>query len=503
MTPSSTPNHVVADVIVGVVGAAALTTIGLFIAAVVIAYVVKETKVPARRMKDGHEVDPAWPNYFRGQFEDDFGKLTSTVGSLYRAAFRRWWAKFPLLVVSWPVLGVAGVLLYFLVIVFWLTLLLVRIFGDALFAAAAGMMLVADKLYARLRRTEASCPVCYAVMDRPAYACPACGLLHRDIRAGQLGSFFRICTCGRRLPTGVLRAAWQLNAVCQQCGARVHRGAAVLTDVRVPVFGEPHAGKTRLIFAGIYDILGLAERAGLAVSFPDQASRERAEFGLQQIAADDRTVKTEWKLVPALTCQIGSGMKGALLHTFDAAGERFRGADGHDDLRYLEDSHTLVFVVDPFAVPGIRALVSSQPQTDLLEEHLLGDPRNPQDAYGELVSRVRDSGTDTKKQRLAVVVSKADVLTKVGVTPPSESDAIKPWLHEAGLHNVVLSARQEFREVRYFCVASVETGHSPVGWTPSAPFLWAMAARGFSRLGVPAAPVAASAAAPVAKASAR
>jgi hypothetical protein len=264
----------------------------------------------------------------------------------------------------------------------------------------------------------------------------------------------------------------------------------VLTDVRVPVFGEPHAGKTRLIFAGIHDILGQAKKAGIAVYFPDEASRERAEFGLKQIASDERTLKTEWKLEPALTCQIGSGIKGALLHAFDAAGERFRGAEGHDDLRYLEDGHTLVFVVDPFAVPGVRDMVGSQPRSALLDEHLLGDRRNPEDAYGEVVSRVLASGTQTKKQRLAVVVSKADVLAEVGVTPPSESEAIKAWLHDSGLHNLVLAAGREFKEVRYFSVASVETRRSGSGWTPSAPFLWAMAARGFSRLGACATPAA-------------
>jgi Double-GTPase 2 len=487
---NNTATHVVSDVAVCIVGISALTAIGIFIAAVVIAYVMPKAKAPVRQMRDGQQLDPAWPNYLRGQHQDDFQRFSSTAGSLYRGAFKRWWAKFPLLVVSWPVLAVAAPLLLLLIFAFWLALLIVKLAGDVLFGIATGLVQLVDGLYARLKHTEASCPACFSVMDRPAYACPECGSLHRDIRAGRLGSFFRVCTCGRRLPTTVLRAAWQLDAVCQQCGAPVHRGAAVLTDVRVPVFGEPHAGKTRLIFAGINDILGQAKKAGLAVSFPDKASRERAEFGLKQITCGQRTVKTEWQLEPALTCQIGSGIKGALLHAFDAAGERFRGADGHDDLRYLDDGHTLVFVVDPFAVPGVRQVVGSQPRSDLLNEHLLSEPRNPEDAYGEVVSRVLASGTQIKKQRLAVVVSKADVLAKVGVAPPSESEAIKTWLHNAGLHNLVLAAGREFKEVRYFSVASVESRRSQPGWPASAPFVWAMASRGFALLGASVKPAA-------------
>lgn len=490
MPENNTTTHIAADVIVCIVGVSALAAIGIFIAAIVIAYVMPKAKTPVHQAKDGQKLDTAWPNYLRGQHQDDYQKLTSTAGGLYRGAFKRWWAKFPLLVVSWPVLAVAAPLLVLLMFVFWLALLAVKIAGDVLFWIATGLVQLVDGLYARLRHTEASCPACFSVMHRPAYTCPKCGSLHRDIRAGRLGSFFRVCTCGHRLPTSVLRAAWRLDAVCQQCGARVHRGAAVLTDVRVPVFGEPHAGKTRLIFAGMNDILGQAKRAGLAVSFPDKASRERAEFGLKQIMYDQRTVKTEWQLEPALTCQIGSGTRGALLHAFDAAGERFRGADGHDDLRYLDDGHTLVFVVDPFAVPGVRQVVGSQPRSDLLDEHLLSEPRNPEDAYGEVVSRVLASGTQIKKQRLAVVVSKADVLAKAGVTLPSESEAIKAWLLDAGLHNLVLAAGREFKEVRYFSVASVESRRSRSTWTASAPFVWAMATRGFALRGAGVTPAA-------------
>lgn len=487
---NSTTIHVLYDVAVGIVGAAALTALGIFLAAAVIAYVVPKTKVPDRKKKHGRQLDPAWPNYFRGQFERDFQNFNVVLGRLYAGAFKRWWSRSPLLVLSWPVLGVAGPLLLVLIMVFWIVLITVRFSGDLLFGAAVAMVATAEALYARLKHTEASCPSCFSVMDRPAYACPGCGELHRDIRPGQLGSFFRICTCGHRLPTGVLRAAWQIGAVCQQCGAHVHRGAAVLTDVRVPVFGEPHAGKTRLIFAGMHGIVGQAKKAGLVVSFPDDASRDRAEFGLQQITGGQRTIKTEWQLEPALTCQIGSGIKGALLHTFDAAGERFRGADGHDDLRYLEDGHTLIFVVDPFAVPGIRQVIGSQPRSELLAEHLLSEPRNPEDAYGEVVSRVLASGTQTRKQRLAVVVSKADVLAQLGLTPPSEGEAIKTWLHDAGLHNLVLAAGREFREVRYFSVASVESRRSQSCWAASAPFVWAMATRGFVLPGASAEPAA-------------
>jgi hypothetical protein len=307
--------------------------------------------------------------------------------------------------------------------------------------------------------------------------------MHRDIRPGRRGSIYRACVCGHRLPTGVLRAAWTLDAACQHCGAAVHHGAVVLQDVRVPVFGEPHAGKTRLIFAGFHHIIARAEARDVPVNFPDESSRDRAEAGLRQIVGDQRTTKTEWALDRPLTCQLGTGARGALLHAFDAAGERFRGAGGHDDLHYLNDGHTLVFAVDPFAIPGLREFIAGLAAGELRDEHLPAHPRNPEDAYGEVVSRIRAAGTETKRQRLAVVVTKADILAVLGVETPEDSEDVKKWLYDNGMHNVVLAAEREFKEVRYFAVASVgTTGPVETPHRAEAPFLWALTSRGFTGL---------------------
>jgi hypothetical protein len=489
VTHGSTTAHVVVDIIGGVVGLGVLTALCLLFFSLISVYGGRLSVAGPAPDRGGGQKDPAWPSYLRRQHKLDFAAACRSSIRLYDKAFKRWWAKFPLFIITWPVLACAGIFLSALIAVFYLTQLAVWIVADVSYWLTAGAVRLADTTYAQVRRAQASCPVCYEVMDRPAYKCVGCGALHRDIRAGRLGSVYRACACGRRLPCGVLRAAWQLDAACQRCGARMHRGAAVLRDVRVPVFGEPQAGKTRLIYAGFYDIAGRANAHGWEACFPDESSQARADSGIRQIISGQRTAQTGWPLEPALTCQIGRGTKGALLHAFDAAGDRFRRADGHDELRYFEDGHTLVFVVDPFTVPGLRRVIAAQPRTDLINEYLPAHPRNPDDAYGEVVSRLLSSGTRTREQRLAVVVSRADVLLATGITPPNGSERIRGWLYDNGLHNVVLAAGREFKDVRYFAVASVDGTQAPQPYAPAAPFIWALSTRGFNLLDAPADPV--------------
>ena len=422
--------------------------------------------------------DPAWLTYIAKQIRTDLRELlTQQVGLFLRLGQGRW-AEMPYAILSWPVLVVAALSLVVFSIVFSIAFVSVQLTAGLAVWLGVVACRMGDAIYSKLKQADASCPRCFEVMARPAYVCPECGVLHRDIRAGRLGALFRSCKCGHRLPTGVLRAALQLDAVCQHCGANVHRGAVVLQDVRIPVFGDPHAGKTRLILAGIRDLFESAKADGIGMSFADESSKLRGNMGLDLIADDQRTVKTDWKLEAALTCQIGDGATGALLHVFDAAGERFQSGEGHDGLRYMDDGHTLVFVVDPFAVPSVRNQLRTAVRIGALSEHLPEKGiRNPEGVYGEVVSRIKASGVDTKDQRLAVVVTKADVLASAGLDMPSESEALQSWLFDGGLHNVVLAAGQEFREVRYFAVASAGTKQTDADFGPSAPFVWALGSR--------------------------
>jgi hypothetical protein len=341
---------------------------------------------------------------------------------------------------------------------------------------AVGLQRTAEALWLWLRGAEASCPKCYYVSPRPAYQCPGCSQLHRDVRPGRLGIVSRRCQCGTRMPTMVLRAAWKLTAVCQRCDEPLRQGAAAVRDVRVPIFGDVSAGKTRFLYAALESLVVDGERGGPAVAFPDAQSREQGERALAIIRSGQDTMKTSEQLPRALSCRLGSGATATLLHLFDAAGERYRAAAGHEELGFLETGHGLIYVIDPFAVGPVRDRLSghSGAAADLAR----GATGDPESAYGEVVSRLRGGGVQPGSQRLAVVVSRADLLEEYGVDLPSDSDAVSEWLYDAGLHNLVLAATQEFAEVRYFAVASQSSNRTGPGTDPGTPLRWLLRARG-------------------------
>ena len=89
-------------------------------------------------------------------------------------------------------------------------------------------------------------------------------------------------TCGTLLPTMALRAAWRLEAVCQRCGEPLPAGSGAVRDVRIPIFGDTSAGKTRFLYAALNSLIDITSRAGIPLGFPDQDSENQAELGLDR-----------------------------------------------------------------------------------------------------------------------------------------------------------------------------------------------------------------------------
>ena len=428
------------------------------------------------------EPDLAWPFYPLRQVRADLGRIEAQRQTIYGKLWR--WRVPPIV---WILLAPLSAAVAICLLVAGLTTLVIAgLFAVviwacagialAVFAPAVALLRGAERTWRTSKRTEASCPRCYHVTPWPAYRCPGCSELHRDIRPGRLGLLARRCTCGALLPTMVLRAAWRLEAVCQRCGEPLQAGSAAVRDVRIPIFGDTSAGKTRFLYAGLDTLIDFTSRAHIPLGFPDEESQNEATIALDLIRSGQETVKTSRTLPTALTCRIGTGVNATLVHLFDAAGEYFRDAQAHDSLGFLDHGHGLVYVLDPFSVGRVRDRVAGQNAAAVRFAHAAaGDPET---AYGEVVSRLRDSGVGASGQRLAIVVSKADLLSAGGLEPPADSDAIAEWLMAAGVHNLVLSARREFAEVRYFAVASLAAGQARRSHDPGAPLRWLLTARG-------------------------
>jgi Double-GTPase 2 len=450
--------------------------------------VISPTAYRAERMKD-HPVQPgefwpdlAWPFYPLRQAWADLARIEAERRARYRKLWKWpgrplvWILLLPLSVVALTCLLIAGLTTIVLAVLFALVTLICAGASVAVFTATVLLLRGAESSWHKLKRAEASCPHCYQVMPRPAYRCPGCSKLHRDLRPGRLGLFARRCDCGTLLPTMVLRAAWRLSAVCQKCAKPLRAGSGTLRDVRIPIFGDTSAGKTRFLYSGLDSLVDTTRRAQIPLGFPDEESENQATVALDLIRSGRDTVKTSFGLPTALTCQLGKGADRTLLHLFDAAGEVYQGTQMQDSLGFLDHGNGLVYVLDPFSIGSVRDQLAGQNATAIRLAHAAaGDPET---AYGEVVSRLRDNGVAATGQRLAIVISKADLLALGGLDLPEESGAIADWLMRGGVHNLVLSARRDFAEARYFAVASLAATGSSRSYDPGAPLRWLLASRG-------------------------
>jgi hypothetical protein len=456
-----------------------------------------ENITPARYRSEREELKPtgtgrfgpdtAWPFYCLRQIRADLPRIWTG----FRVRFRKLWKwpfPVPLRVIFFPVsiagvicLVVAGVTGTAICGLFTLVAEVCVAVNGLCFAVAAGLMRGAERCWCLLRGAEASCPACYHVTPRPAYPCPRCSRLHRDLRPGRLGLFARRCGCGALLPTMTVRAAWKLKATCQRCNTKLARGAGAVRDIRIPIFGDTAAGKTRLLYAGLDSLMVTADRRRVKFRLADQDSKGRAESGLELIRSGRDTQATPTSLPVALTAQLGSGLGGTLLHLFDAAGAHFRGTQMHDALAFLSHGHGLVYVLDPLSIEALQEDMTRRNVSS--PSAVAAGGNDPEVAYVEVVSHLRDSGVRSQSQRLAVVISKADLLADTGVGLAEDSAAIAAWLSESGVHNLVLSARRDFSEVRYFAVAAKADRESE-RYDPGAPLRWLLGRQGL-RLGGP------------------
>lgn len=448
-------------------------------------------QVTAHPIRPGEfEPDPAWPFYPFRQARADLTRVRADLTRRYRTIWRwpidaflrgrhgsrfLWWLFFPipLVTLSWLFSAtLAGAVCYALfAAVTGLCL--------AVATAVAGIVTSAARSVEDLRRRrlqmEASCPKCFHVTPWAAYRCPSCSARHRDIRPGRLGLIRRRCACGTRIPTMAWRAAWHLQAVCQRCSEPLPRGTGALRDIRIVIFGDTSAGKTRFLYASLNSLLSTKDQPSLPVEFPDQAARDQIGQGLDLIRSGQDTMKTSTTLPTALTVRLGTGHRAAFGHLFDTAGEHYQDAQMHDALGFLHYGHGFVYVLDPFAIKWVRdRLAGHNAEAIRLARTAAGDPET---AYVQVVTRLRDGGVVSSGQRLAVIISKADLLRASGLDIPADSSAIAAWLTKAGAHNLVLSAGREFAEVRYFTVASQETG-SDRRDDPGAPLRWLLRSYG-------------------------
>lgn len=415
--------------------------------------------------------DRGWPLYVPYQLRFDmdavFGEVKSAIGRIAGTAWSWWprwdaWYLRAVIVPLWCVtigiavvglvLGIcASTLLWYLLV--WMFRLIVTMMQRLV------MVVVRARESAGMKRlhAEVRCTRCYRGTEMPSFRCanPKCSLVHRDVSPGPLGLRTRICECGERLPLTVAAATKRLVAVCPFCEKDLPAGSGGRRVAVVPVFGSVGTGKTQFLASAIVAVNRLHCDSATSLDLT-ALSGEAREFLKVSVAnadsgrlAQKTSVSDQPEGYPFLVERPDDCLE---LHLMDAAGEKFVRAEETRSLGYLDTADSLIFLVDPLTFPEVGDELRRSPMTDGAQVA----EGEADDSYGSVVDRLRDSGEDLSRKRLAVVITKADLVRSVLPREPipDASGEVREWMLAHDGDALVRRAEMDFQHVTYFAVDS-------------------------------------------------
>lgn len=432
-------------------------------------------KPPPNVHQDGR--DPAWPHYLYGPALADYRQAV-------RLGFKLPWARFryrrrqivyrfyrsktvPALF-GWTIGALLLVSMHFGGLIGAVALGVISVLQALPFLLLATLVFLflqtlrgVDTLRLRLKGIGLFCSSCHQRVVYPVYACPACRRQHRDVRPGRYGVLRRTCACGNRMPTLLLLGSSALQAACPHCGESMASHAGTSPEFVLPVLGAPVSGKTRLMLAVVMAMLEESQRRQTVwAAFADAPSHDSYTRFAPVLRRGEDTWKTQ---MPgdrplrgySLYIEARRGTR-RLLHLFDPAGEVVETSDRLLDQRYISAARTFVFTLDQLSVTALWDSLEEQARADYARYR---SERPPETVFSQILSGIEEQGVTAARARLAVVLTKQD-LVRTNV-PAGGSDEIRTWLAspEIGLGNMVREMDLAFREVRFFRITSrIEDG---------------------------------------------
>jgi hypothetical protein len=343
-----------------------------------------------------------------------------------------------------------------------LTLLygLVALVGLAGWLACVLVLGSVERLFMMYGRILQTCPHpnCYRSIALPVYACPRCGKRHDDLTPNTAGAFRHVCECGARLPTTVPLGRYRLTAFCPHCGGRLPERIGRVRVEPVPFIGGPAAGKTTFMFLAIRALHARSREIEGRVAFVEPRHQQAYAGSVVEFDRGGQLAKTGPELPLATMVDVElPGARHRILYLFDPAGEHFTGAAQVESLRYLDHGEALVFVLDPFALPEVRrALTDAERSVFHPARHALPPPgtvassdEDPSDTLQRVLNELRSRPDHGRQKRVAVVVTKADLLVRTAIGRDVRMDT-RAWLSGLGLGNTLRTLDQLAAEVRVF-----------------------------------------------------
>ncbi|MFG1919804.1 hypothetical protein [Micromonospora sp. NPDC048898] len=377
---------------------------------------------------------PRLPRYHRRFLHDS----PDGVGPDGSTRTRTWTVLLAWPVLALPAAGLAGLTLGVVTSIVVLSVVVVVVVVPTwiLGAAVTAGLRVADRRWRTSWHTQTCCPHCYYLVDLPVFACPTVhpstaptgSDRHRALRPGAQGLWRRRCGCGTSMPVRQASAGARLTARCPKCDTPLAAGTGRATEIRVALFGASDAGKSTLVDAMVAALVARFPpgRCAIVRWHDGRGGPQAVGVTLQAHRAPQR------------------------VQVFDAPGRGLVDRETCATYGYLDDTRNFVFVLDPLSLPALREQMAELPP------HLVPIVRVARhdlvDSYEAVVIGMRHRGVDTSRCRLAIVVSKGDLLGLLpgGAPLRAGSTDVRRLLVEHGLDSLLTSASRDFGEVRYF-----------------------------------------------------
>lgn len=431
-----------------------------------------------------NEPEPAYRQYFHGPATRDLrtaclltaGRFRRTVADSFSSTTVGYFgqprssrlASVPVGLTLYTGLALGAVLAAVLLALLCLLHVVLVYVAQGVVRITAGTLRAVDRAVLRAKNLHHGmvCPQCYELVEYPVYECPGdgCRRRHQDIRPGRYGVLKRRCACGHKLPTLILTGSHRLQGICPYCASAMSDSTGLVPETVLPMVGGTAAGKTQLMAAILMTLFDAAGRGGPPAGFADRDTAARYEVLREILRIRGNPLGTPRALPAAHSLLLGKGRSRRLVHIFDTAGERFVNLEDTDALRYARTARTFVFVLDPLSVAAFWQGLSPEQQAGV--DRTLASPVDPEHIFNQSTQTMKRMNGDLAQSRLAVAVSKYDVLSRqrlLGEHRPDDSGSTRAWLvGELGLGNLARAMENEFREVRFFFTAAVIGGEEQV-----------------------------------------
>ncbi|GHT44648.1 hypothetical protein FACS189454_02650 [Planctomycetales bacterium] len=263
------------------------------------------------------------------------------------------------------------------------------------------------------------------------------------------------------------------------------KNAGQFPEIAIPLVGNSSTGKTAFLAAWtVYAQTQLPRAYSVNVSFPFQGGKEFAYECRKLFDAGVNVARTSNRSPSGIGMDIVSnnGKNGLRAYFYDPAGEVFDyDPNSLQQFHYYDFMNGCLFLIDPFATPGLRHRYNTA------SAGIAASEKSIEDGCGKFIRGLSAHNLAYDEYHYAycaVVITKADAFgldSQIGDKAVRKQMSDNPVLHYEDVLNEICEQKLEqwgmghtlqlleehFKEVRYFSVSSY--GHSPQTGKPFTP----------------------------------